>query len=143
MLYPRGKKLHRSLHFMSKSLLLQAKMLFTSFSVFLRDGRGKLKEKSHLNMCCGFLPKIWSAGSFCFWISCLSTFWWTRLVFIADVHLSLFQWIQMSFILFYSRNRGIFQMRRALRRPPVQPPAQSRVSHEIRPHCSGLFPVGS
>lgn len=51
-------------------------------------------------MCCGFLPTILSAGSFCFWISCLSMFWWTKLVFIADVHLSLFQWIQMSFVLF-------------------------------------------
>lgn len=58
------------------------------------------KYKSHLSTCCGFLPKILSAGSFS-WTFCLYMLLsWTCSVFRADFHLSLFQWIQV--VLFYS-----------------------------------------
>lgn len=41
------------------------------------------------------------------------------------------------------REQRITQVGGVLRRPPVQPPAQSRVSDEVRPGCSGLQPVRS
>lgn len=49
-----------------------------------------------------------------------------------------------GFILFFIllKNYKLFQFRRAARRSPVQLSAQSRVSLEIRPHYSSLYPVG-